>query len=84
MASPRPLKVISAGAAEGVYDGEPVVLIGSLPSGSVPNATTSVKGVVNRAAAVPNLAATPADLTAVATTVNDLLAKLRTAGVLTP
>lgn len=84
MADPKPLKVVSAGVTEGEWAAEPVALVGTLPTGSVPNATASVKGVVNRAAAVPNLAATPADLTTVATTVNDLLAKLRTAGVLAP
>lgn len=84
MADPKPLKVVSAGATEGPHAAEPVVLIGSLPSGSVPNATASVKGVVNRAAAVTNLPTTPADLAAVASTVNDLLAKLRTAGIVAP
>ncbi len=84
MAEPRPMKIVEAGATEGQFAAEPVALVGALPTGSVPNATASVKGVVNRAAAVANLPATPADLTAVATTVNDLLAKLRTAGILAP
>lgn len=46
-----------------------------------PNASTSVKGLVNQAATQAPLAATPADLTTVATAYNALLAALKTAGI---
>lgn len=46
-----------------------------------PNASTSVKGLVNQAATQAAMAATPADLTAVATSYNALLAALKTAGI---
>lgn len=82
MADPKPIKVVSAGNTEGAYAPEPVALVGTLPTGSVPAATTAVAGVVKVAVAQADMAATPADLTAVATGFNALLAKLRTAGVL--
>lgn len=47
-----------------------------------PNATTSVKGVVNQAAAQANSTAT--DVAGLVADLNALLAKLRTAGVLAP
>ena len=47
-----------------------------------PNATTSVKGLVNQAAAQANSTAT--DVAGLVTDFNALLAKLRTAGVLAP
>jgi len=83
MAEPKPLKVVEAGVTEGQWAAEPVSIVGTLPTGSVPNATTSVKGVVNRASAVADLDG-GADLAAVIAKVNDLLAKLRTAGILAP
>lgn len=78
----KPVKFVSAGAAAGTFAPEPLVLVGSMPTGSVPDASTSVKGVVKQAAAQADMAGTPADLTAVATDFNALLAKLRTAGIL--
>ncbi len=82
MAAPKPLKIVSAGATEGEWAAEPVALVGTLPTGSVPNATTSVKGVVNRTPAQVNSAA--ADVATLVTDFNALLAKLRTAGIITP
>lgn len=83
MAEPKPLKVVEAGVTEGPWAAEPVAIVGTLPTGSVPNATASVKGVVNRASAVADLAG-GADLPTTVAKVNDLLAKLRTAGILAP
>lgn len=84
MAEPKPLKVVEAGVTEGPWAAEPVAIVGTLPTGSVPNATASVKGVVNRASAVTDMAASPADLAAVATKFNELLTKLRAAGIVAP
>lgn len=76
----EPVKIVSAGGTAGTFAPKPLALIGSLPSGSVPDATTSVKGVVKQAAARADSAAS--DVAGVNTVLNDLLAKLRTAGIL--
>ena len=76
----KPIKIVSAGGTAGTFAPEPLALIGTLPTGSVPDATASVKGVVKQSVAqTDSVAATVADLV---TDFNALLAKLRTAGLL--
>ena len=76
----KPVKFVSAGAAAGTFAPEPLVLVGAMPTGSIPDASASVKGVVKQSAAqADSVAATVADLV---TDFNALLAKLRTAGIL--
>ena len=53
-----------------------------VPLSSVPNATTSTKGVVNQAVAKSNSTAT--DVPTLVTDFNDLLSKLRSAGIIAP
>jgi hypothetical protein len=53
-----------------------------VPLSSVPNATTSIKGVVNQAVAKSNSTAT--DVPTLVTDFNDLLSKLRSAGIIAP
>ena len=51
------------------------------PAYTLPNATTSTIGGVKKAAAV-STAATDADAAAIVTTLNDLITKLKTAGII--
>ena len=53
-------------------------------AGSLPAATAAQAGAVKRGAAVANGAVPFADLTAASNKVNELLASLRTAGVIAP
>lgn len=80
MANPIPYVVAASGASGAAPKGSiPIGLYGA-PAGSVPNATTTTKGIVNQAAAQANSTAT--DAAGIVTDFNALLAKLRTAGIL--
>ena len=82
MADPIPYVIAENGETAEAPDGAiPIALYGDAEAAAVPNATTSVKGVVNQAAAQADLAG-GADLPTVVTAHNALLAKLRTAGIL--
>lgn len=81
MADPIPYVIAENGETAEAPDGAiPIALYGDAEAAAVPNATTSVKGVVNQAAADPNSAAV--DIAGIVADHNDLLAKLRTAGIL--
>lgn len=83
MSDPKPVTFTEYSATEGTYDAEPLALIGALPAGSTALATTTVAGVVKKTAAEADLAGA-ADLPTTVAKVNALLAKLRTAGIVTP
>lgn len=62
--------------------GRPIWWNGSAWVDTTPDATTAAKGVVKQAVADPNSAAT--DIAGLVADFNDLLAKLRTAGIIAP
>lgn len=81
MANPIPHVAVNNGAAGAAPKGAiPIALFGATGQ-EAPAATTTVAGVVKKSAARPNLAA-DADLPTTVTAFNDLLTKLRTAGIL--
>ena len=82
MSSPKPVTFTEyAASLAGIYDAESLALIGPLPAGSTALATTSVAGVVKKTPAQAD--STAADVAAVLVDFNALLAKLRTAGIVT-
>ncbi len=84
---PKPVSItqVEAGAYTGDWTPEPLLVVGDLPVGSIPIATTLLPGaLLKRGAAIANVAVPFADLTAAANAHNALLAQLRAAGVIAP
>lgn len=80
--NPRPIKVTQAATnPQAGYDPENVVIIGTLPAGAQARATTSTYGTVKQAATIANQT-TFADLAAATTAYNNLIAALKTAGIM--
>ena len=65
----KPIKIVSAGATAGQFAPEPLVLVGTLPEGSIEPAEAQADS-------------TAAELEDLVDDFNDLLAKLRAAGIL--
>lgn len=81
MARPEPVKFVTdASAANSPLKPRPVVAVGGMPAGSVPIATTAVAGTVKKMPTQANSTAT--DVAGLLADFNALLAKLRTAGIL--
>lgn len=81
MARSKPVSLTSV--ATNAYAGpdpQPLVVVGSLPVGSIPAATTAAIGGVKKLPAQVNSVAT--DAAGIVTDFNLLLGKLRTAGIL--
>lgn len=82
MTAPRPVVITQRAAVSGEPAPQPLDIVGTLPSGSLPAAGAAI-GAVKRGVAVANI--TPdADGTTAGTALNALLASLRTAGVIAP
>jgi len=80
--APKPITVTQvATLPAGLTAPQPFVIVGALPAAAVPLATAGAAGTVKKAATIA-AAVTFADLPAVVVAYNDLLAKLKAAGIM--
>lgn len=81
MVAPKPVKLTQRAAVAGEPAPQPLDIVGSVPAAALPAATTSVAGVVKKAASQATFAG--ADLAALKVELNAWYAKLQTAGLVT-
>jgi hypothetical protein len=79
--SPKPVTFTQSNSNPSHTDPQPMVIVGTLPLGSLSHATTTNYGTVKQAATIANQS-TFADLAAATTAYNNLIAALKTANLM--